>query len=138
MFLSDTSASLFHLLYHLFWWLVRNSFFSERNKMFCQSVETENRRRFVSRTFSVVYDSFPLLGHRCRTLPVRPDDSQLCWGKVRGQNGRPTVAPSDSRCFVLKIFLPSSVLFDRVLNWESRSLHFSIFSFVKVLITLTY
>ena len=40
--------------------------------------ESLKSRRFVSRTFSVVYDSFPLLGLRCRTLPVRPDETASC------------------------------------------------------------
>ncbi len=56
-------------------------FLSDSAASFLFNLKSKNRRRFVSRTFSVVYDSFPQMGLRCRTLPVRPDDSQLREGR---------------------------------------------------------
>jgi hypothetical protein len=64
--LSQThSASLFKLLFHLFW----------DNQM------SENRRRFVVGTFLVVYESFPMVWISLFTALnglTKKRDSQLC------------------------------------------------------------
>ena len=57
---SDSSASLY--LIHLFW----------DNQM------SENRRRFVVRSFLVFYEYLPMVWRSLCLLPDRPDDKRSC------------------------------------------------------------
>ncbi len=135
--LSDSSASLFHLFCIICFDEVSFDLLSLRGeRTFVKFDATENRGRHGSRTFLVFYESFPMVWRcLCSTLPVLPAfDCPLYFeeGKeAKWPTKTPTVAPSFSCCFVLKIFFTFFCSFSIDVDVIEAIKFFSLLSLVR-------